>query len=60
MRGLKVANGFVDWFSCWKHAFSNSHVPLFAIIAIHHLLIHLFKRSKDKGQVHYGIMVQNE
>ena len=47
---LKV---FFDWFSCC----SMTHVPLLAIIAIHHLLIHLFKRSKDnKERVHYGII----
>ena len=45
---LKVAEGFEDWFSCWTCALNNSHVPQLVIIAIHHLLIHLFKRSKDK------------
>ena len=35
-----------------KLLLNDSHVPLLAIIAIHHLLIHLFKRSKDKE--HYG------
>ena len=34
---LKVAKGFVDWFSCWMRALNTSHVPLLAIIAIHHL-----------------------
>ena len=36
---------------------NNSHGPLLAIIVIHHVLIHLFKRSKDKEQVHYGIIL---
>ena len=49
---LKVAEGFVDWFSCWTRAFNNSHVPLLAIN-------HLFKRSKDKERMPYGIMVKN-
>ena len=53
---LKVAEGFVDWFSCWTCALNNSHVPLLVIFAIHHLLIHLFKRSKDKERVHYVII----
>ena len=34
---------------------NDSHVALLAIIAIQHLLIHLFKTSKDKERVHYGI-----
>ena len=38
------------------NAATDSHVPLLVIIAIHHILIHLFKRSKDKEQVHYGII----
>ena len=36
---LKVAERFVDWFSCWTRALINSHVPLLAIITIHHVLI---------------------
>ena len=35
---------------------NDARVPLLAIIAIHHVLIHLFKRSKDKERVHYGII----
>jgi hypothetical protein len=34
---------------------NDSHVPLLAIIAIHHLLIHLFKRFKDKEWVHNAL-----
>ena len=56
---LKVADGFVDWFSCWTRALNDAHVPQLAIIAIHNLLIHLLKISKDKERVHYGIMVQD-
>ena len=40
----------------WSQS-SPAHVPLLAIIAIHHTLIHYFKRSKDKEQVHYGIIL---
>ena len=45
---------------CWTGALNDSHVPLLAIIAIQHSVIHLFKRSKDKERVHYGIMVKDE
>ena len=39
---LKVAEGFVDWFSCWTRALNNSRSSAGDIFAIHHSCVYIY------------------